>query len=134
MSVKFAKYYNVTDLVNKMIKENKLDCYEDCIDNFAGVYICSDTNDFWIARININLKEDYEEEDGVYLIERNKIDNWDVIEKVHSIFGNTIPKQYTKIDMHNAINHISEDRLFQAEYLLMILRDLKIGIIVNMKV
>lgn len=104
MNIKFAKYYDVTELVNKMIKENKLDCYSDCIDSLVGIYICSDTRDFWIARINKDTNEDYEEKEGIFLIERNKIDNWNVIEKVCEVFNRRLPILYTKIDMHNFIN------------------------------
>ncbi|MDF2950554.1 MAG: hypothetical protein K0S18_137 [Anaerocolumna sp.] len=114
MSVKFAKYYNVTNLVKKMIKDGKLDCYSDCMDNLSGVYICSDTKDFWVARINKDLNDEYDEEEVVYLIERNKIDNWDVIEKVGETFNKETPRQYTKIDMHNFINETSERMLFEA--------------------
>jgi hypothetical protein len=114
MSVKFAKYYNVTGLVKKMIEQGKLDCYSDCIDSLAGVYICSDIRDFWIARINKELNDEYEEEDGVYLIERNKIDNWDVIEKVGEVFNKSTPRQYTRMDMHNFINDASERMLFES--------------------
>lgn len=118
MRIKFAKYYNATDLVNKMIKEDKLDCYKDCIDSFTGIYICSDTNDFWIARINKNLNEDYNEEEGVFLIERNKIDNWDVIEKVCEVYKKKTPREYTKFHMHDFINSTPFERLLESVLLI----------------
>lgn len=45
--MEFAKYYNVTKLVNEMTEKNEIDSYptkED--DKFVGVYVCMDTNDF----------------------------------------------------------------------------------------
>lgn len=118
MSVKFAKYYNVTKLVEKMIKDKKLDCYPEAMNNLAGVYICSDTNDFWICRIQKNINEEYEEEDGVFLIERNRIDNWDVIEKVHEVFGKRLPLEYSKFSMHHFIDSTVETKLFVAVLLI----------------
>lgn len=118
MSIKFAKYYDVTNLVKRMIADGKLDCYPDIMDNLAGVYICSDTNDFWICRIQKNINEDYEDEEGTFLIERNKIDNWDVIENVCKTFGKIFPRQYTKMDMHNFIDTTIETRLFEAVLLI----------------
>ena len=35
--------------------------------------MCLDVNDFWIIRVMEGFNEDYEREDGVYLLERNKI-------------------------------------------------------------
>lgn len=118
MSIKFAKYYNVTELVNKMISEDKLDCYKDVIDLLTGVYICNDTNDFWVARINKNLNEDYEEEDGIYLIERNMIAKYDVIKKVCDEFNKEEPRRYTRFNIHDFINETSENELFQAVLLI----------------
>lgn len=72
--MEFAKYYNVTKLVNDMQKKEEIDTYpmeEDT--KFAGVYVCMDTNDFWISRISKDVNEDYDYEEGTYLVERNLI-------------------------------------------------------------
>ena len=58
--MEFAKYYNVTKLVDEMIKKNEIDSYPiEEKDKFVGVYVCMDTNDFWISRISKGLNEDY---------------------------------------------------------------------------
>ena len=73
--MRFAKYYNVARLVDDMQKKEEIDTYPtEAKDKFVGVYICMDTNDFWISRISKDLNEDYDYEEGMYLIERNKFD------------------------------------------------------------
>ena len=50
--MEFAKYYNASNLVEEMQKAEEIDCYPTDNDKFEGVYVCMDTNDFWISRIN----------------------------------------------------------------------------------
>lgn len=50
--MEFAKYYNASHLVEEMQKAKEIDCYPTDNDKFEGVYVCMDTNDFWISRIN----------------------------------------------------------------------------------
>ena len=55
--MRFAKYYNVTRLVDDMQKKEEIDTYPtEAKDKFVGVYICMDTNDFWISRISKDLR------------------------------------------------------------------------------
>lgn len=91
--MEFAKYYNVTKLVDEMIKKNEIDSYpieED--DKFVGVYVCMDTNDFWISRISKDVNEDYDHEEGIYLVERNKISVYDIMDKLHEMFKKPLPE------------------------------------------
>ena len=67
MKFEFAKYTEVTDLYKK---------YCDSIndgDGYIRFFMCLDVNDFWIIRVMEGFNEDYEREDGVYLLERNNI-------------------------------------------------------------
>ncbi len=44
--MRFAKYYNVTKLVDDMQKKEEIDTYPiEENDKFIGVYVCMDTND-----------------------------------------------------------------------------------------
>lgn len=84
MNIEFAKYYNVTSVLNSLLKkEGKLISYTK--DYCEGVYICMDTHDFWVSRILKDMNEEYEEEKGTYLIERNKIDKYSLIDYMNDI-------------------------------------------------
>jgi len=75
----FAKYYNVISVLNEMLEEeNKLFSYQK--DYCQGLYICMDTHDFWICRILEGYNEEFEQEEGSWLVERNKIDKYDLLE------------------------------------------------------
>lgn len=50
-----------------------------------------DTNDFWIARINKGYDENYNENEDKYLVERNEISIYDVMDKLHEIHGKPLP-------------------------------------------
>lgn len=63
-TLEFAKYYDITELAKN---------YNPDYVSYEKIYICVDTWDFWIARIAKDLNEDYETEEGSYLLERNKI-------------------------------------------------------------
>jgi hypothetical protein len=79
--MEFAKYYNATGILNKMLEEdNKLFAYQK--DYCQGLYICMDTHDFWVCRILDGYNEEFEQEEGSWLVERNKIDKYDLLEFV----------------------------------------------------
>ena len=90
--MEFAKYYNASDIVGDMIKNEEIDCYQTGEDKFKGVYVCMDTNDFWISRINKGYNEEYEEDENKYLVERNKISIYDVMDKLHEMYGKKLPE------------------------------------------
>lgn len=89
--MEFAKYYNASNLVEEMQKAGEIDCYPIDNDKFEGVYVCMDTNDFWISRINKGYNEEYDREDGKYLVERNKLSIYDVMDKLHKLYSKKLP-------------------------------------------
>ena len=38
--MEFAKYYDVSDIVNTMVKSEEIDCYPTGEEKFDGVYVC----------------------------------------------------------------------------------------------
>ncbi len=73
--MEFAKYYDATNKMNRLINDRKLFSYTK--DYCQKLYICMDTHDFWISRILEGYNSEFEEEQGKWLIERNKIDKYD---------------------------------------------------------
>ena len=90
--MEFAKYYNVSKIVEKMQETEEIGCYPTGDDKFEGVYVCMDTNDFWISRINKGYNGEYEREDGKYLVERNKVSIYDVMDKLHEWYEKKLPE------------------------------------------
>lgn len=90
--MEFAKYYDVSDIVEAMMDKEEIDCYPTGADKFCGVYICMNTNDFWISRINKGYNEEYEKDENKYLVERNRISIYDVMDKLHDIHGKRLPE------------------------------------------
>lgn len=77
--MEFAKYYNVTNKLNKMLeKENTLISYTKgyC----QGLYICEDTHDFWISRVLKDINSEFEQEEGKWLVDRNKLNKYDFVD------------------------------------------------------
>lgn len=68
MDFQFAKYTEITDFALKLNPQ-----YE--IDGYIRFFICPDVHDVWFVRILKDLNEDYDVEEGSFLLERNKIDN-----------------------------------------------------------
>jgi hypothetical protein len=66
MKFEFAKYTEITELYKKHgnLQEG---------DGYIRFFICLDTNDFWLIRVIEGVNEEYEREEGVYLLERNNI-------------------------------------------------------------
>lgn len=99
--MRFAKYYNVTKLVDDMQKKEEIDTYPtEAKDKFVGVYVCMDTNDFWISRISKDLNEEYDYEEGIYLVERNKIDIYAVADKLFELYKKRLPTDLSKNTCH----------------------------------
>lgn len=67
MKFEFAKYTEITDLAFKVNPSYKKDGY-------IRFFICPDVWDFWLCRILTNTNEEYEYEEGCFLLERNKIE------------------------------------------------------------
>lgn len=66
MKLEFSKYTDITKFA-KTINQTMFDIYE-------KVYICPDTLNWWLAVIQKGVNEDYEEDEDMYLVERDKID------------------------------------------------------------
>ena len=99
--MRFAKYYNVTKLVDDMQKKKEIDTYPtEAKDKFVGVYVCMDTNDFWISRISKDLNEEYDYEEGIYLVERNKIDIYAVADKLFELYKKRLSTDLSKNACH----------------------------------
>lgn len=81
--MEFAKYYHVTKTMNKMINDDLL--YSHKGSRIKEIYICRDTNDMWVARIYENLNSDFDYEEGCYLLEREKIDLYELIDFIGEI-------------------------------------------------
>ena len=90
--MEYAKYYDTTKIVEKMQEAKELDCYPTGEHKYEGVYVCMDTKDFWISRINKGYNKEYEPEEGKYLVERNKISIYDVMEKLHEWYKKKLPE------------------------------------------
>lgn len=117
--MRFAKYYNVTKLVDEMIEKNEVDTYptkED--DKFVGVYVCMDTNDFWISRISKDVNEDYNYEEGTYLVERNKFDIYTVADKLFELYDKRLPTTLNKNIYHDYFDQFKAKDICRAVIML----------------
>lgn len=90
--MEFAKYYDVSKIVDDMQTKEEIYDYPTGDDKYKGIYVCMDTNDFWICRILKGYNEDYEQDENMYLVERNKISIYDVMDKLYDQFGKRLPK------------------------------------------
>lgn len=88
--MKFAKYYDASSLVEKMTENGDV-AYPIGNDKYLGIYVCMDTNDFWISRIIRGYNEEYEKDECKYLVERNKISIYDVMDKLHEQYSKKLP-------------------------------------------
>ena len=64
LEFEFAKYYDVTEFAKHHNPQ-----YND----FEKIYVCVDVTDYWVARIVKDTNEEYETEEGTFLVERNMI-------------------------------------------------------------
>lgn len=89
--MKFAKYYDVKKIVENMMENKEIYEYPTGDNAFVGIYVCMDTNDFWVSRINKGYNEEYEKDENKYLVERNKISIYDVADKLYDTYGKELP-------------------------------------------
>lgn len=115
------KYYDVSNIVDEMITNGEIDCYPADEDKFEGVYVCMDTNDFWIARINKGYNEDYKREDGKYLVERNRFSIYDVMDRLYELHKKKLPdfkesdlRYETKNKCHEYFDKFKEREIIKA--------------------
>ena len=90
--MEFAKYYDVSKIVDDMQTKEEIYGYPTGEDKFIGIYVCMDTNDFWICRILKGYNEEYEQDKNMYLVERNKFSIYDVMDKLYDQFGKRLPE------------------------------------------
>lgn len=90
--MEYAKYYDVSKLVDEMQEKEEIYSYPVGDDKFKGVYVCMDTEDFWISRILKGYNEKYEENENTYLVERNKISIYNVMDKLYDQFKKQLPE------------------------------------------
>lgn len=122
--MKYSKYYNVSSFVEKMTENGEV-AYPTGDDRYLGIYVCMDTNDFWISRILKGYDEEYEKNPDKYLVERNKFSNEDVVEKICEIFNRSFPtitekdNSYTmKIKLHRFLDRCTTKQICKAAILL----------------
>ena len=90
--MEFAKYYDVSKIVDDMQTKEEIYGYPTGEDKFISIYVCMDTNDFWICRILKGYNEEYEQDKNMYLVERNKFSIYDVMDKLYDQFGKRLPE------------------------------------------
>lgn len=66
MEFEFAKFTEITDFAFEVNPNYKQEGY-------IRFFICPDVNDFWFIRVLKDVNEDYEKEEGIFLLERNNI-------------------------------------------------------------
>ena len=112
--MEFAKYYDVTNKMNELIDKGELFSYTK--DYCKKLFICMDTHVFWISRVLEGYNREFEEVEGQWLVERNKIDKYDFIEFV----GEKNEKEYKfngRFQRDNIIDELSVNKVI--EYLIL---------------
>lgn len=89
--MEFAKYYDASNVVEDMMNKKEIWVYPTGDDKYESVYICMDVKDFWVCRILKGYNEEYERDEDKYLVERNKISIYDVMDKLHEQYGKEFP-------------------------------------------
>lgn len=125
--MEFAKYYDVTSRVDKLIEEKKIVLYgtskEDRLKKgYNSIYICNDTNDFWICRVNKDLDQYYNRVEGKWLIERNNVDKYEFVEfideQMDTNLADTVKSKFLLHALYDDfINYHGKERLI--DYIIM---------------
>ena len=121
----FGKYYDVSNIVEDMIANEEIYCYPTDNNKYCGIYVCMDTNDFWICRILKGYNEEYEKNENLYLVERNKISIYTVMDKLSEMSNRSTPTfkksesaYTTKNKCHGFIDTYSTEKIIKAVILL----------------
>jgi hypothetical protein len=104
--MEFAKYHNVTNKLNELISKEKVSSYTK--DYCKGLYICNDTHDFWICRIVEGYNEEFEQEEGKWLVERNRLNKYDFIDFLEDKYGDKLHVKNRR-DRDSVIDHLTTD-------------------------
>ena len=73
--MKSAQYYNMTNKLESMLDSGTLACYGK--GQYKGLFICIDTNAFWVSRVLEGYNSNFERESGAWLVEQNKLDKYE---------------------------------------------------------
>ena len=95
MKLEFGKYTKCTKLANKIDEE--------FFKQYEAVLICPDVQNFWVAKILVGWNEDYEQEEGAVLIERNNIDDYSA-RHLKPYDHDAIAKKVLKLDSEDGSN------------------------------
>lgn len=89
VALETARYTDVTTIAKELSSE--YDIYE-------KILVCPDIKTFWVARIQLDINEEFEKEEGKVLIERNNIEEFEVSREIRrSIALNTQKKLVEKV-------------------------------------
>ena len=83
--MEFNKNYDVTNLIKDMADKKEIFCYKN--DSHEKVYVYEDVLDFGILRIQKNINENFQYEEGMYMVERNLFDKYDFIDSYNEQFN-----------------------------------------------
>lgn len=64
--MEFGKYTEVTTLAKKVNPE--------MFENLHRIFVCPDARNFWLARIVKDTNEDYDHQEGKWMLERNLVE------------------------------------------------------------
>jgi hypothetical protein len=116
--MEFAKYHNAMEVVKEMIEKEEIYGYSNNGEiNYEGVYVCLDTNDFWLCRILKGYDEEYEDSDG-YLVERNNFDIYQVAEKLEEIYDAPCFNTMGKNNIHKYFSKFTTKQIIKVIILL----------------
>lgn len=106
MNFEFAKYTEVTDFAHEVNPEYKTG-------NYSRIFICPDVLDYWLVRVLEGYNEEYEKEEGCFVLEREKIGKSSrsenlTIRKLREILENDTFESWDIQEYHN-IDELIED-------------------------
>ena len=96
--MKFAKYYDVTTIMHEEYKKA----------GYSNIYICQDVTDYHIIRVLPNHNEDFEYEEGKFLVEMENISIWEVLESYDEDSTGL-----NKNDIHDMLSVFSDENIFK---------------------
>ena len=70
MKFEFGKYTDVT----KYAKEVSADDFYNEYEGYEKILICPDTNDTWVAKIQVGWNKEFEQDPNKVIIERNRLE------------------------------------------------------------
>ena len=96
--MKFAKYYDVTTIMHEEYKKA----------GYSNIYICQDVTDYHIIRVLPNHNENFEYEEGKFLVEMENISIWEVLESYNE---NSVG--LSKNEVHDMLKAVNDKSVFE---------------------